>query len=312
MLMSTQSQRELTIEVVEKLRAYSQRHLFPGIADEAHLVCLSEQIKDSVRRIRYIDAINARKHDQAVKDPRSDAFDPYKAAVLNFREGNLDEACWLVFLATHFGKHLKTKWKLLQAVYGASNLDLYWDWEHVSQDIDGFKAWLVQNEDAIVQSGSYGNHRKYESAKAGANRGIGEVVGSYLAWVGGSRSHAKKFELERANSSPRESFARLYLSMRNLASFGRTGKFDYLTMVGKLGLAPIEPGMLYLNDATGPLKGSALLLGHEVKTAEQISKAEKVLNHLEKYLGYKFGMQVLEDALCNWQKSPDSYQRFRG
>ena len=24
------------------------------------------------------------------------------------------------------------------------------------------------------------------------------------------------------------------------------------------------------------------------------------------------GMQVLEDALCNWQKSPDKFRRFRG
>ncbi len=310
--MSPQSQHELTAEVVEKLRVYGQRHLFSGIAEETMLVCLAQQIKDSVRRIRYIDAINARKHDETVKDPLSEAFDPYKAAVLCLKQGNLDEACWLIFLATHFGKHLKTKWKLFQAVYGAVDLSHFWDWEHVSQDIEGFKAWLIQNEEGIVKSGSYGNHRKYESAKASANRGIGGVVESYLTWVGASRSHAQKIELERAGSSPRESFARLYFSMRNLTSFGRTAKFDYLTMIGKLGLAPIEPGSLFLDGATGPLSGVGLLLGHEVKRAEQISRAEKALNKLESYLGYKFGMQVLEDALCNWQKSPDSYQRFRG
>jgi hypothetical protein len=26
----------------------------------------------------------------------------------------------------------------------------------------------------------------------------------------------------------------------------------------------------------------------------------------------KVGMQVLEDALCNWQKSPAHFERFRG
>jgi hypothetical protein len=28
--------------------------------------------------------------------------------------------------------------------------------------------------------------------------------------------------------------------------------------------------------------------------------------------GLGVGMQVLEDALCNWQKSPVQFKRFRG
>jgi hypothetical protein len=47
--------------------------------------------------------------------------------------------------------------------------------------------------------------------------------------------------------------------MRAVASFGRTARFDYLTMVGKLGLAGIEPGSTYMQGATGPFTGACLL-----------------------------------------------------
>jgi len=49
--------------------------------------------------------------------------------------------------------------------------------------------------------------------------------------------------------------------MNDVERFGRTAKFDYLTMVGKLGLAAIEPGSTYMQGATGPLKGARLLFG---------------------------------------------------
>ena len=41
--------------------------------------------------------------------------------------------------------------------------------------------------------------------------------------------------------------------MDTVQRFGRLGKFDFLTMLGKLGIAPIEPGITFLKGATGPL-----------------------------------------------------------
>ena len=40
--------------------------------------------------------------------------------------------------------------------------------------------------------------------------------------------------------NPYETFDDLYRSMVAVDRFGRLGKFDYLTMLGKLGFAPIE------------------------------------------------------------------------
>ena len=98
-----------------------------------------------------------------------------------------------------------------------------------------------------------------------------------------------------------------------VASFGRTAKFDYLTMIGKLGLAPIEPGSTYMHGATGPLSGARLLFGGRKTAPLTRSDLEAWLVELEArlHLG-THGMQVLEDALCNWQKNPRTFVPFRG
>jgi hypothetical protein len=94
--------------------------------------------------------------------------------------------------------------------------------------------------------------------------------------------------------------------MDAVASFGRTARFDYLTMVGKLGLAQIEPGSTYMQGSTGPLQGARLLFGEAASAAA----LDAWLVELDGVLDV--GMQVLEDALCNWQKSPEKFIPFRG
>jgi hypothetical protein len=97
--------------------------------------------------------------------------------------------------------------------------------------------------------------------------------------------------------------------MSAVKSFGRTARFDYLTMIGKLGLAPIEPGSAYLQGATGPVKGARLLFGdaHAVLSLKELD-----IRLVQLGGELNVGMQVLEDALCNWQKSPQKFRPFRG
>jgi hypothetical protein len=77
-------------------------------------------------------------------------------------------------------------------------------------------------------------------------------------------------------------------------------------MLGKLGLAPIEPGSTYIKGSTGPRKGATLLFGRQADAAELDSWLVELDTHVN------VGMQVLEDALCNWQKSPSKFVPFRG
>ena len=174
-----------------------------------------------------------------------------------------------------------------------------------------FRDRLHAHKDQIQRDGvprGFGNHRKYESLDARSPNGTGEAVETYVRWVAPPRTHLQLFEaiLVTVDGDPKKAFDTLYESMNAVARFGRTARFDYLTMVGKLGLARIEPGSTYMQGATGPATGARLLFG---------SRASAVIldgwvRELGAYTG--LGMQVLEDSLCNWQKSPDEFKRFRG
>ena len=98
--------------------------------------------------------------------------------------------------------------------------------------------------------------------------------------------------------------------MGDVVSFGRTARFDYLTMIGKLGLAHIEPGSTYMHGATGPFVGAKLLFGEADTANLNRASLDEMLIELEAYLNV--GMQAMEDALCNWQKSPSVFRAFRG
>ena len=117
---------------------------------------------------------------------------------------------------------------------------------------------------------------------------------------------------KQVGGNPRKTFDYLYRSMDDVVSFGRLARFDYLTMVGKLGLAPIEPGSTYMQGATGPVLGARLLFGGNTKATPNSSDLDAWLVQLEADLNMNFGMQVLEDALCNWEKSPVNFKPFRG
>ena len=110
-----------------------------------------------------------------------------------------------------------------------------------------------------------------------------------------------------AGGDPLGAFDRLYRSMAaSVLRFGRLARFDYLTMLSKLGLAQVEPGSTYMDGSTGPLRGARLLFGGNYSAPS----LDEWLAELDRE--FQVGMQVLEDALCNWQKSPTVLKSFRG
>jgi len=72
----------------------------------------------------------------------------------------------------------------------------------------------------------------------------------------------------------------------------------------------IQPGLAYLNGATGPATGARLMLQGSVATELSIIDMETRLKALAEHLDV--GMQEIEDSLCNWQKSPSRYKLFSG
>ena len=278
---------------------------------------LIRQMIDSVRRIQFITTIRDRNKpiDNCRADANSLAFDPLRAAILLKRSGNIDEAFWLVFLATHFGKHKTYNWSLAKGIYSSLGGDSTWTWDTVASDVPAFLSWLDNNKEDISQLGSFSNHRKYENLDAYKTRGTGSAIKSYVDLILSHGNHATfiEFHKAQAGNSPEVLFDSLYDSLDAVITFGRVAKFDYLTMIGKIRLAHIEPGKGYLKNATGPLRGARLLFGNDTEADISVNELESNFTDLAtKFDLYDFRMQLFEDALCNWQKNPDTYTLFRG
>ena len=311
--MLRQGDRVLARRLDERLNAFHRTtHKLPGIQPQARRVTFLAQVVESIRRVRYVAAIREREVSERRVDPSDELFDPLRAAILFQRQGELDEAFWMVFLFVHFGKHSRSRWWYARQVYGRfGDAHNRWTWATTSADPKAFRTWLGIHQDQIRVPGipgGFGNHRKYQSLNANSDVGTGAAFETYVQWIGPPRTHAELVEqaLDRRNQNPRYTFRDLYESMDCVASFGRMARFDYLAMLGKLGLATIEPDSAYMQGSTGPLDGARLLFGLQ----HGPTQLDERLIELEAQLGV--GMQVIEDALCNWQKSPDAFVPFRG
>jgi hypothetical protein len=223
------------------------------------------------------------------------------------KKGNLEEASWLIFLMTHFARPADTGWLRLKQVYGKLGQGI-WDWNSVSTDPASFSNWVYANSAKI--QGKFGNHRKYESLEKGTKREFAKVLKSYVNLIGGSHATFFSTAVHQVGNDPHLIFDYLYHQMNVVYSFGRLAKFDYLALISRYGLAPIGPGSTYLSGATGPASGVRLLFLGNPKGLATLSQLQTWLDELDQSLNV--GMTVMEDALCNWQKSPNSFVHFKG
>lgn len=298
----------------EMIRSYEVANgPLPGIRDEVHRSVFVEQLVESKERSDYFSLLRARDIGPHRSDPNSLAFDPLRAAIHHLRRDDFDEALWMIFLYVHFGKHRRSGWRLIADVYGRLGQGL-WTWNEISGDVAGFRRWLSSNLTAIRSREprrGFGNHRKYESLDPWSDHGTGAVVASYVDWVGPSRSHEARIAELLADSSGglREDFEALFNSLKSVRRFGRTGAFDYCASLSKLDFVQIEPGKTFLAGSTGPLAGARLLVCEPSETLAANS-LEPVLGQLQEKLN--LGFDTMEDALCNWQKSPGVFRPFRG
>ena len=302
--------------LLKGLKLFEEKvHPLKGVAKSEARETYIEQILESIRRVEYIHTLRQRTLSPKSIDPHDAMFDPIKAAILNQEGNDIEESFWMVFLFIHFGRHRITEWKLIKDVYGRMGTEPIWRWDYISSNVSEFRAWLHECQDQIRRSntpGGFGNHRKYESLDAYSSSGTGAVVESYIEWVGPNSSHWELISaiITSVSGDKEKAFDELFKSMARVNRFGRTAVFEYLAMVGKLGLALIEPGSPYLANSTGPLRGAKLLVNGDIRTRITISELEESIILLANYL--EVGMQVMEDSLCNWQKSPNTFIRFRG
>lgn len=127
----------------------------------------------------------------------------------------------------------------------------------------------------------------------------------------GKDGHEKFFSIavQQAGNNSETIFDFLYRKIVVL-SFGRLAKFDYLSLIGRYGIAPIHAGKAYFGGATGPTRGAKLLFTGNPESQLSTSTLQQYVDALDADI--EVGMYVMEDALCNWQKSPSEFVHFRG
>lgn len=279
----------------------------PGIADPAAKEVFVQQVLDSIRRVRFVTTLRQRNISPACLDPTSPTFDPIKAAIYYSRNNQIEEAFWLIFLSTFTGKHGSKNWMMLSQFYSMLGSEYRLTWDFITNNFDQFSAWYEQNYSSITRA--FGNHRKFETLKAYSDGSPIRVFYSYIEWVGGNHQEMIADAIIKVSANLGNLFDYLYNGMSNVRQFGRTSRFDYLCMLGKVGLVHIEPPSVYFNGSTGPLEGAKLFFGHGFKRDDYEEKIKILSDSMT--LG-PMSMQVLEDSLCNWQKSPTTYKLFTG
>jgi hypothetical protein len=268
------------------------------------------QLIDSIRRIEFLQFTSMRAKSAKLYEPYSGSFDPFGGAAVLNKIGDIDNAYWLIFLATHFSKHKEDGWNLTEDFYGKFGEDGIWDWATVSLDPNAVHEWLEEiypHKTSEGRSRRFGNHRKFETLKP-TNKGTGYVVKTYVEWILKYGSHQNLIRTVQQNvgQNPQDAYAFLYKELDEVAKMGRLGKFDFLCNLSNLQIAPIFPDKAYIVGSTGPFEGAKLLFGDLMNSHELDRACANLASHL------KVSPQVIEDALCNWQKSREAYHYFRG
>ncbi len=310
--MNNQDRREVDLYKLLVGQFAQTENALLGLNSEERLESFCRQVVDSIKRIRYIQVIRERPWQEAVTNPQSNAFDPLRAAAYYQLNGNISESIWLIFLAIHFGRHTRYKWSLVKNVYSLLNSGNVMTYEYLKQNLEEIVDWLCNEKVNITTNAHFGNHRKYESicSPSGA-RDTRRAFESFVLWEEDYQGHNNKI-LALCNEAVENNipiFEYIYQRL-NIASFGRTSRFDYLCMLGKFEIVNAEPTKAYIKGATGPKNGSKELFWNSLRVRMRNDEIEREILALSEVIDTPFKMQVLEDAICNWQKSKDRYVPF--
>ena len=173
----------------------------------------------------------------------------------------------------------------------------------------------MENEDKLRKTGKFSNHRRYTGFNPHSKTGLQTVIKNYQLWINIYGDHEALLNqiIIKSNKSSLSLFKTFYSAIPIGLSLARLGKFDFLTMVSKVGILKMEPDSTYLVGSSGPKSGAILLFygSNNVKKID-LKLLQDKFDLLGTTLDIPYCMQVLEDSVCNWQKSPTTYKYFKG
>ena len=289
---------QASIQLAKQIKDYLQDKQLGANLPNISYEILALQLIDSVEHENQIKALADTKISSACCDPNSDSFDPIKAIVF-LKDSDYDEACWLSFLLIYTDDSADNDWPFMRLLYKGVGLDIpRLTWKAVTEHSD-----LVTQLDTVASAlarqqpkPKFGHHRAYESLAQ-----LPAVFTSYIGFINEQGGHKALFQPNKSNVDKQSYFETLYSLIRqNIYRFGRLSTFEYLCLLGKMGLADVEPDSCYIAEASGPKRGAKLLFG--MLNNEQLdAHAVGLADYMD------VGYQEMEAAICHWQKSPNRY-----
>lgn len=273
------------------LDQFQKVYALPGFETEESRTRFIEELMKSQKKLRSFSILKS----STTVDSTEKEFHPLKAIVRHFKEGHPDEAVWLTFLSTHFGHDAKD---MIECFYGKSG-EVLWNWKYVYENADSVQNWMILNEKRFKHL-KFGNHRKFEPKNPKNPKSTPTVIKSFVEWVkrSGQGSPYQALRIVSQADTTTERFDRAYHGI-SFPRFGRTAKFDFLCLLGNLGILEISPPHCYLAEGTGPKKGVLQMVIGKNK-GRVTANIEKIIEQLRMKLGIP--VEAMEDALCNWQK----------
>jgi len=282
--------------VARRLTGYLAPQSLPGLRSRPSREKFLRELQHSLKKYR---ALRIRRFPGST-DPSDPEFQPYLTILESAEAGGKEEAIWLSFLTTLCGPVSGdgARWESVRCLYGAFDGPARWTWDRVQARPESLRAWMTKHRDKVRRL-RFGNHRKYETHDPAKRGSTAAIVESYVEWVakGGNGSQVGIFEEAVRDRTPEAAFDNLFRRIR-VKRFGRTARFDWLCLVGNLGLFPLAPGLCYLRSASGPRVGAKRLFGSS--GAQDVDGLEEKAAALARAL--EVPLEVMEDTLCNWQK----------
>ncbi len=290
----------MTVSEIKQLWISSINELLDSTFPSETVNCLSYQMVDSIRRVTIFRTYFDRAR-QAEKKNLSYLHTSNPFTLAQRSSLTMETRVWYIYVATYFGKSNTSKWKLFNKATFKDDHSLI-TLEDILENREDYFSYLRGLN--FFNNGKYSNHRKYTKKSLDGGKG---VFSSFYFLI-------ENLDLfTPAKATP---FEEVYRNALKIPNFGRMAAFDFTCNLCKCGLYVNEPESMYQSHSTGPLSAlNDMLILSGVKNVTknlQISLGDELLSWFKTNSDIYMLAQVLEDSICNWQKSPNEHIRFFG
>ena len=289
----------MTVIEIENLWQRAISDLLNATIDANTLNTLARQTNDSIRRIEIYRSYRERAI-HAVNKGLDFNHTSIPFVLAQRSDLSQNNRLWILYLAIYFGKSNQSGWELFnRATFDRKkSIMLFQD---IQKDLDKYFRYLASFD--FFEGCSYSNHRKFTAKRLTGEKGVFESM-EYFA------ENINQYSFEHRND-----FHSIYKTAQKIPNFGRLAAFDFASSLVKCGFDIAEPESMYGENSTGPLNAISLLLRLTNGDSSQKAKLQlcsDLMEWFQKNSNIFMVGQVLEDAVCNWQKNSSTYIGYKG